>query len=342
VALGQRDVRILVLSDRIALGLPSDRRLAGEVLNLYRPMKMKARVMVWMVKTMIRLVGTSLLKSSPSDIGDAEISWLSNGANVGFLGCNPGHGLRCVALSQQGDQPIKVTKFAIGSNLEPVLNEGEFLKKISGKYKGIPGFGGSEEGQEWAAFYTDHIRGRGPRKMGGSEEIDLLRGWLRSGSVVLGELPWLENVLLEAPPVIREKLKRKTVRKALVHGDFTPWNLRRDETGLVAIDWEWARPEGVGGLDLGHGLIMEALLVNGLSGQNLVEEIFKKINRTDQLNYIEECGWGDVNLWLAFALLYSSELAGVEVKCELNVLEIRVEHSTQIEVGVAYDGRCGQ
>ena len=53
VAIGSDPIQVFVLSDRIALGLPRDRRLAGEVLKLYRPMKIQARLVAWCLKWLI-------------------------------------------------------------------------------------------------------------------------------------------------------------------------------------------------------------------------------------------------------------------------------------------------
>ena len=326
VAIGGHEVRILALSERIALGLPRDRKLASEVVSLYRPMKWKAKVVARGVKAFVGIGGYSYLKSGPIHEGEAEISWLKDASCVGFLGCNPGHGLRCVALSRNGNQPIKVTKFAIGPNVVPIVKERECLEGIFGRFPGVPKLGGGEFGENWAAFWTEYLPGTGPNELGGKEEIDLLRSWLGAGMQKLEKLSWVQPLLSECPPAVAEKLRREVIRTALVHGDFTPWNLRRDRAGLVAIDWEWARCDGLGGLDLGHGLVMEALLVDGLRGMDLINGVLLKINQGEQLGYLKECGWVDVNLWLALALLYSSKLAGLNIEVEMNILNERLEH----------------
>jgi len=330
VALGKSDVNVVALSNRVALGLPKNRKLASEVVNLYRPMKWKARVVASALGVFVKLGGAFLFGSRRAEEGKAEIPWLTNASSIGFLGCNPEHGLRCVALSQESDGPIKVTKFAIGENLKPVLAEGEFLRKIDGKYAGVPWFGGRDEGKGWAAFYTGYVSKVGPRRVGGKSVINLLRGWLGTRSVALGDIDWLRPILFKAAPAIKEKLKREEVREALVHGDFAPWNLRRNDTGLVAIDWEWAHYDGFGGLDLGHGMIMEAVMVNGLSGENLIVEILSKAGRAEESSYLVESGWNNVNLWLSLSLLYSSQLAGIEMEMELNILKDWVGQSTVI------------
>ena len=323
VALGRNSVRTLVLSDRIAFGLPKDRKLAAEVLRLYRPMKLVPRVLVLMIQWSLGIVGPLFLRFRPSHSGKAEISWLANEHSIGFLGCNPGHGVRCVLLSK-GKGLMKVTKLSLGSNLEPVVMEGDFLKGILGEYSGVPQILGCEKGAGWAAFCTGHLPGRGPRSMDGEGVIELLRGWLQPALVRLGDVEWLQPFLVELPGGIGEKLGKKFVREALQHGDFTPWNLRRAESGLIAIDWEWARKDGIGGFDLGHGLVMEALLVKGLRGVKLVDEVLLIASGKEQSGYLKECHWEDLNLWLALVFLYSSKISGLEAVNELNVLANRL------------------
>ena len=330
VALGGRTLNVLTIGDRIAFGLPKNRSLSNEVVNLYRPMKWKARKVAGLVKWFIKMGGVGFLKSKPSKIVRSEISWLNNGGEIGFLGCNPGHGLRCIFLSSVEGQPIKVTKVAIGNNVDPVVAEGKWLQKICGKYPGVPKFGGSETGSDWAAFWTNYISGSGPKELRGELECELLRSWLRPYRVKVGEVLWLKPLLEEMPTILASKLQDEVVSGALVHGDFTSWNLRSDESGLVAIDWEWAREDGVGGLDMGHGLIMEAMLVKGLRGRGLVNDVFTKIGSKCLSDYLKECGWRDVNLWMALALQYVGRQMGLDVGSELGFLKNRVEHPTQI------------
>ncbi len=327
VALGRHAVNVLTIGDRTAFGLSKDRSLSNEVVNLYRPMKWKAKKMAGLVKTFVSIGGVRFLKSRPSSMSRSEVSWLNDAGNLGFLGCNPGHGCRCILLSCAENQPIKVTKLAIGSNIDSVVAEGKWLQKNAGEYPGLPKFGGREIRSDWAAFWTNYIPGSGPQELGGIAETELLRSWLRSGRVRIGDLCWMESLLKGMPTILASRIKDKIVCEALIHGDFTSWNLRSDEEVLVAIDWEWAREDGIGGLDLGHGLIMEAMLVRGLRGEDLVDEVLIKLEREWLLSYLKECGWSDMNLWVALALQYVGIQARLDVGLELNVLKNRVEHS---------------
>ncbi|MDB4596932.1 hypothetical protein OAG86_01480 [Akkermansiaceae bacterium] len=300
VALGDGEIKILSINDRVSFGLPKDKSLAREVVNLYRPMKWKARLVAAMLKKFVGFGGARLLKPVSTIGNSPEISWLNNEATIGFLGCNPGHGLRCIVLSREGHEQIKVTKLAVGGNVAPVRNEGMFLERVSGRVPGLPRYGGSSVGGDWAAFWTEYLPKNGPRELGGKLEIALLNSWLGETRVKLKHLFWVEKLLAEAPSDLCLRLDNIVIKEALLHGDFTPWNLRSGREGLVAIDWEWAREDGIGGVDLGHGLIMQGKLVYGLQGEGLVDYVLSKISGEEQAKYLSECGWDDEKLWLAF------------------------------------------
>ena len=191
-------------------------------------------------------------------------------------------------------------------------------------------FGEAERGADWAAFWTHHAAGNGPQSLAGEGVVPLLERWLGAETVMIGNLPWVKNLVSELVVPVRERLAGLEIRAALVHGDFTPWNLRHDGEELVAIDWEWAREDGLAGIDLGHGLVMEAKLVKGLVGEELVEGLLKMAEEGEISAYLEQAGWEDLTLWCLLSVLYSSDQAGVELEKELRVLENRVELSLAI------------
>ena len=106
-----------------------------------------------------------------------------------------------------------------------------------------------------------------------------------------------------------------------MHGDFTPWNLRQDKEGLVAVDWEWAEETGVGGLDLGHGFLMEALFLNELRGEALVSYVLHQVRGTEFESYLKACGWKNLNLWLLFSIHYSENRSGEILQNESGLLQ---------------------
>jgi hypothetical protein len=327
IALGRCPVRTIVINDRISLGLPADKEMAKLVLDLYRPMKCRARLLARGIRAFIRIGGYLALKKHPDFNRASEISWLRECSEIGFLGCNPDHGLRCVLLSRESNQKIKVTKLAVGKNVDAILAEGNFLKSESEKYRGVPKLSGIETGEGWAAICLAHFPYSGPRDFKNGEEIELLEGWLAEEFVLLENVEWLRPFFFRLNSEFRKRFRGMGVRKALLHGDFAPWNLRKNESGLAAIDWEWARADGIGGLDLGHGMVMAARLVDELSGAQLVDVLFERVQHQPYQNYLKKCGWDDLNLWLFLGISYSKKFSGLDFEEELEVLENRMEPS---------------
>ncbi len=59
--------------------------------------------------------------------------------------------------------------------------------------------------------------------------------------------------------------------RAVVHGDFVPWNLRESAGELAALDWEYGEPDGVEGVDAVHFLLNVGMLVLGRRGRELLQ-----------------------------------------------------------------------
>jgi hypothetical protein len=302
VAIGHRPIKLLVLNDRIAFGLPRDGKMAGEVLKLYRPMRPKARLVAAGLSGAARCGLHGLVGRKIEGTGPCEISWLRDSGELGFLGCNPSHGIRAVILSRDHERGLKVTKLAIGGRHGSLRDEAQKLDQFSEQHGGISSLGGLEEGPDWTAFWTKFYAKPGPRKMRG-EVVPLLEKWRSDEVVRLGSVDWLARAIEGVPESMGGKLRELILRRALVHGDFAPWNLRWDEEDLVAVDWEWGCEDGVAGLDLGHGLVAEAHLVEGLSGEKLIERVLGQASEPRILKHLRESGWEDLRLWLFFILL---------------------------------------
>ncbi len=303
VALGENELKLLLLNARVALALPRDKGVAKEVLGLYRPMKFKARLAAGALSGLIRSGLHHYLGRNIKEGNSPEISWLRNCNEIGFLGCNPNHGVRLVILSSYSGGELKVTKLAIGGNHGLLRDEAEKLKRFAKEYGGIPRVEGLEEGRDWTAFGMKFLAEPGPPRMRGNEIVPLLEKWRSQETVQLGSIPWLAQVLDGVSAPLRLKLGGLMLKKSVFHGDFAPWNLRRDEEELVAVDWEWGRLDGVAGLDLGYGLISEDHLVGGLSGESLVRSVWSKARAPLISQFLKESGWADLKLWLFFIFL---------------------------------------
>ena len=324
VALGEKKVSVLALNERIALGLPSDRNLAAEVVKLFRPMKGKACFVASCIESLSRMGVAPLMGSSFKGNSRGEISWLEDCESIGFLGCNPGHGLRCILLSRDSSKEFVVTKLAVEGVHQDVAEEGRKLIQFSQKFEGVPEVISLESGDDWSAFSMRHLKDRGPMRLDQASVIKLLDDWLQEGYVSTVSLPWVNSILQKAPVKLAGAIAEQKIRKSLLHGDFAPWNLRSDRGSLMAVDWEWGSLDGLGGIDLGHGLLMTGNLVDGLKGAELVRSVMAHASDGLIKRYLENCGWENPNAWLGLALLYSGSQANLEIKDELEYLESRL------------------
>lgn len=323
VVLGHRSIRILTLGGRIAFGLPEHPDLAGKVLALYRPMKARAKIIVWIYQLMVKLRFRFAFKKTQGS-GQGEIPWLKNHQKLGFLGCNPAHGLRCVILGSGDDGEITVTKLAIGKTLEPVVQEGQHLKTLCSRYRGVPEILNFQQGDRWVAYQTRFFAQQGPRCLTDPAVLELLNEWLIDEHSPVKAIGWVEPLFLSLPMRLQSELGELRIQKAMIHGDFAPWNLRNDEGGVVAIDWEWMNEDGIGGLDLIHGLIAEARLVRGFAAMSLLHYLEEQARKPHVQTYLSQCGWKRLELWMGFGLAYSSARLGLDVAQELEVLENRL------------------
>jgi len=75
--------------------------------------------------------------------------------------------------------------------------------------------------------------------------------------------PELVTMLDQAMPV----LERLTVPSTIMHGDFVPWNLRRQGSEISAFDWEYAQLDALPLLDETHFIIQDRYELNNRTPQ---------------------------------------------------------------------------
>ncbi|GAA1256142.1 phosphotransferase [Oryzihumus leptocrescens] len=82
-------------------------------------------------------------------------------------------------------------------------------------------------------------------RVGGSAPLDLRPGCVEAAARVLGDRPAEQDRVLELLSSLRSRLRRYSVARTVVHGDYWPGNLLVRE-GRVSgvVDWERAEPRG--------------------------------------------------------------------------------------------------
>jgi len=87
-------------------------------------------------------------------------------------------------------------------------------------------------------------------------------GFVRSLAARLAALRPADADLSEAFAALSRRLTGMSVPATVIHGDFTPWNLRRDGDMVTAFDWEYATLDGLPVLDETHHELQVGYLID--------------------------------------------------------------------------------
>ncbi len=316
VATGSTELAIINAARRVALALPSDHEVAQLVLDLYQPRRFAGRCFKQIAGPLSQLeLGPLSHHFKAKDTSTPSVEWLADAAKsgtIGFLGCNPAHGLRCIltGILPASGEPF-IAKLGFDESATAVKREHETIAQISGRYPGIAESIGHNTGENWFLMRLAHLGKETPESMTASGIGSLLQSWLNADETSLEDNAWA-NHLIERACVDRSlrgwhrRMEKLTIRSALIHGDFASWNLRHTDQGIQAIDWEWAQPNGIAGTDLVHGLRQEAHLIRKLSAPSAISWMREQVSHAPWAKYIKETGWaGKTDDMLRLGLLHS-------------------------------------
>ena len=245
--------------------LPEDERMALATAELYRPQSLKARVAATGVRFLCRLEWHGRLL--PSVPGDSDAT--------GILVCNPAHGTRVVAVRRTPNNRLEIVKAALDEDAAALRREQETLCQLRG-HPGVPDVGERIERDGAVWFAMPYLR----QAKQDIDSIPLLQPWRSEEREPAPNNGLIRDLLPLLDECTRASLAGRSVRRALVHGDFAPWNWRTDGNGrLVCIDWEWAREDGFAGFDLVYCLVQQALLVKKVPANRLRAHVSKMVSR---------------------------------------------------------------
>ena len=336
VATGGTELSVINAARRVALALPSNKKVADLVLDLYQPRRLTG-------KCFKRAAGALNMTDfrhlshlySPSDKSIPAVEWLRDAAEcgtIGFLGCNPAHGLRCIAtgiLPETGESFI--AKLGFDESAVAVRREHDTINKIRRQHKGIVDPVDRSEGDDWYMMRLPHLGNKTLTSISTKGVVELLNEWLYDHETKLSDNSWA-NCLIERTCVDQAlrgwhgHMQRLNIRCSLMHGDFAIWNLRKTPSGVQAMDWEWAEPEGIAGIDLVHGLRQEAHLIRKLSAPASISWMKEQATQAPWSAYLKEAGWaGELDNWLRLGLLHSHYNAKNESRNLLREMGIYVD-----------------
>ncbi|SHI72793.1 Phosphotransferase enzyme family protein [Rubritalea squalenifaciens DSM 18772] len=297
----------------LLLVLPQDRKLSLKTLSLYQPQKTLVKALVVLFTWFVRLGGVRLLKPISLEIRESSpLAHIAGDGQFGFLLGNPTRDARRLICLYEKDGQSLVGKFGVGGrSRDTVVKEIEILQGDVRGLEGVPEILSSQIEDQYAYYAVPWMDGRSPSVKDQGYLLDLLRSWERGiAKVAVRELPFWEElyrmVASNEERAILDGYANLNLRESVIHGDFTPWNVKcLSQGGVAVLDWEFCRPDGVAGLDVAHYLIQPLILVKKMSASEALKAALEW-GANEGRDYLHHAGWGgQVQAWLGIYLFYS-------------------------------------
>ena len=332
--------RVLRRRGEPLLVLPASNSAAARSLTLYPAQTAKARLVRKLLRAALKLNLPLPLERAVVRV-DAALPFakflatqagLNNFPAIGILCGNPHTAGRRFILLLFGNEgtPVRVVKVGLGETAQSLIEqEIKFLAAVPADLAGIPRLAGTLREKNLSAFAQDFCDGEFSSAADTGWVPKLMNAWVveAEGQMLSATAPWRELVpcLAAAPcwqPLIQ--LGERTLRRVIWHGDFTPWNLKRDRhSGQgIALDWERGQLTGVPGWDWFHFVVQSGVLVKKLSAPALREELETLLRSEDFSNYASRCGivGSERELLLAYLLYNVEVLKPSEGRAEIRTL----------------------
>lgn len=231
--------------------LPRDKAVALRTIRLYLPQTRIGKVSVLLLRLLVHLRLLWLLPRVPiaSSTSDA-------GLTSGYLVCNPVHGVRLIRVIKTEDGFV-IEKIAERANASPIESEYRLLQRLSNRAY-VPLAYDWKETDSLVAFRMASY-GRAPACLNiGS----ILHAWETCEEVCAEDSSFFQKLRPYFPDGFWQQFSKKRFRKALIHGDFVPWNIRTTASNdLMCVDWEYAEEDGIAGFDFAYFILQQAICV---------------------------------------------------------------------------------
>ena len=241
--------------------LPRDKALAAATVDLYHPQTPAARVAAAALRSICRAGLQGLLPR-------AGRSGAQNPAatRLGALFSNPCHGVRLIAVRESpAGGGLEIVKAAMAADAAPIRAEHAALSGLAG-VPGVPA-ASAIDARGGAVWFSMPFLANASR---GVDVMPLLNAWSGAIEESAAENGLVRDLMPFVDDETRTGLAGVKDRRALVHGDFAPWNWRTGaDGGPVCVDWEWARRDGYSGFDLVYSIVQRAILVEKVGADRL-------------------------------------------------------------------------
>ncbi len=287
----------------LLLAIPADRDAALRTISLYQPQRPLARFTLRLIRAaatlrlLPRILPSLEHKAPPMEVNPAlpEIDLSSIGVLLG----SPEHETRRAISSIKTSSGWEVVKISFGEQgIRNIRREADTLAALGGGAPGIPRLLGFHRAEHSALLRMPFLTGA-PIPMGHAQgAISLLTNWISaenfSPADSFEEWPMIHTSISDIAPghPILAWLRQRMFNPVIRHGDFARWNLIRQSDGsLMVLDWEWAAPRGLPGLDLVHYFLQDARLVARLPDLEAIRRTADLLQHSDCASYLRKTGW---------------------------------------------------
>ena len=310
----------------LLLALPGDRQVALATLALYQPQSIRARLLVVLIKLLIH--GNLHLKLLPSRQmafrNQSPMAWLkADSGHFGFLLGNPSSDARCVVVARRKAEGIVIDKVGLSEPARQAV-EAEFSVMLDLPRK-LPGLLDLKEhgvNNHWAFYSCPLMSGVSPRKSDDPLLLETLRSWeeyaekkpLAASEQWQLAMDFAASHHLTKASKLLEESKNLRVTMGVMHGDFSPWNIKINHQGNVAvIDWEYASRTGPAVWDWLHYLLQRSSLVDKMPASSSLQVCRSWAQSPEGQVFMDEAGWGShTELCIGSYLLYSNAMGRFE------------------------------
>ena len=307
---------VVMRQGSLLLALPQQRKLALASIQLYQPQKWKGRLFRFALKILVKLGLHRLLPKLELPIGDrglfAGLDKLTSRGEMGFLLSNPESKFRNVIGLYEIDGELCVVKAGCGDAAKVVRREFGSMQEFESSVPGVPSCRAIFDIENGAVYVAEWVQGDSPHGTDDDRSVFLLLDrWLDLGtSMKISDLDcWqrLRSTLNEESYAKIRSLEGLEALCPVMHGDFTPWNIKMTCQGEVKVlDWEFADSSGLAGWDGLHYHVQRLSLVEEDAPNQIIQRCRQYLASDQMQEYLKRAGLiGQEELILGSYLYYS-------------------------------------
>lgn len=315
-----RTFALLKNNGRIRLALPRAGMPAAAALELYPAQRPAARfargVLRWIARAGLPLPLPRATVHLPDN--DAFVRFLHQSAggwfsDIAIFAGNPNApGRRWLCLLFASGKPIAVVKAGTTPEARGLIrHEQAFLTNHRPAHAPAPR--GDFNSDRILAFALPFVSEHPDQTLPPGSMIGITNDWFRTEPPSpLADRPAFHALMAHAQGADESRalatLGTARAVRTLTHGDFAPWNVKRERTTgeWRVLDWERGDPDGVPGWDILHFIIQPLVLVRRAAAPAIADQLDAFLNGALWKSWAERSGLAGFGPQLAWSYLLHS------------------------------------